>query len=412
MPAKLLEGIRVVDFTHVHAGPLCTYQLGLMGAEIIKVETPGAGDQMRGMGVQLEPGMSPGFMGQSGGKRSVAIDLKDPRGREAVEALIGSADVLVLNMRPGTPERLGIDYETVRSYNEGIVYCAISGYGQSGPEASRPAFDHLIQGESGMFMATGTPEQPVRVGFAVADAGTAIVASSAINAALLRRERTGEGSFLDVSMLESCMTLMGLNFYNFLATGAVGPRVGPNPLAQQGSAGTFETSDGRLLMVNANSHRLYERLAPAVGREDLLESEAFGTPEAAFNNRVALRETFAGIFRTNTAGHWDALLKEAGVPAGIAKTPGEVLDNPQLRYRGAVTTLTGVPGFDDGTLEVLGAGFQVDGSPTGPDAAPPRLGEHTRAVLSSLGYSDEALGALEAAGVIEVSESGTGSRQA
>ena len=137
---------------------------------------------MRGMGVQLEPGMSPSFMGQSGGKRSVAIDLKDPRGREALEALIGSADVLVLNMRPGTPERLGIDYETVRSYNEGIVYCAISGYGQSGPEASRPVFDHLIQGESGMFMATGTPEQPVRVGFAVADAGTAIVASSAIRA--------------------------------------------------------------------------------------------------------------------------------------------------------------------------------------------------------------------------------------
>ena len=401
MPAALLEGIRVVDFTHVHAGPLCTYQLGLMGVEVIKIETPGVGDQMRGMGTQIEPGMSPGFMGQSGGKQSVAIDLKDPRGLEGVHALIRTADVVVLNMRPGTPQRLGIDYESVRQLNEGIVYCAISGYGQSGPEATRPAFDHLIQGESGMFMATGTPEQPVRVGFAVADAGTAVVASSAINAALLRKARTGEGSFIDVSMLESCMTLMGLNFYNYLATGVVGPRVGPNPLAQQGSAGTFETSDGRLLMVNANSHRLFERLAPAVGRADLLESDEFGTVEAAFQNRVALRETFAEIFRTNTADYWDALLKEAGVPAGIAKTPGEVVANPQLGHRRAITRLSGVPGADDGTLDVLGAGFQVDGEPTGPAAPPPRLGEHTEAVLLDLGYSEADLIKLEDAGVIE-----------
>lgn len=399
---KMLEGIRVVDFTHVHAGPLCTYQLGLMGADVIKVETPGSGDQMRTMGRdQPEPGMSPGFMGQSGGKRSVAINLKDARGQEIVQALLRTADVMVLNMRPGTPERLGIDYESVRAINSSIVYCAISGYGQTGPEASRPAFDHLIQGESGMFMATGTPEQPVRVGFAVADAGTAVVASSAINAALLKQARTGEGSFLDVSMLESCMTLMGLNFYNFLATGNVGPRVGPNPLAQQGSAGTFDTADGRLLMVNANSHRLYERLAPAVGRADLLESEAFGTPAAAFENRVELRATFAEIFRTNTATYWDALLKEAGVPAGIAKTPGEVLENPQLAHRGAVTRLHNVPGMGDDGLNVLGAGFQVDGEPTAPSAPPPRLGEHTHEVLTELGFSATDLAAMTSEGVID-----------
>ena len=208
----LLDGVRVVDFTHVHAGPLCTYQLALMGADVVKVESPDGGDQMR---ASDPDGLPPAFLGQNGNKRSVAIDLKRPEGLAAVHALIKTADVVIHNMRPGTPDRLGIGYEALKEINPGIVYCAISGYGQSGPESDRPAYDHLIQGESGMFMATGTEEQPVRVGFAIADSSTAINASSAINAALLRRTRTGKGAFLDVSMLESCMTVMGLNYYAF-----------------------------------------------------------------------------------------------------------------------------------------------------------------------------------------------------
>ncbi|MYE13528.1 MAG: CoA transferase [Gammaproteobacteria bacterium] len=384
----LLAGVRVIDFTHVHAGPLCTYQLALMGADVIKVEAPGSGDQMRAMGPQLAPGMSPGFLGQNANKRSIAVDLKAEAGLAVVHGLIRTADVLVINMRPGTAGRLGIDYDAARKINPRIVYCAISGYGQSGPEADRPAFDHLIQGESGMFHATGTPEQPVRVGFAVADAGTAVIASSAINGALLRRERTGAGAFLDVSMLESCMTLMGLNYYGFLATGRVGRRVGPQPLAGVGSAGTFETADGTL-MVNANSHRLFVRLAQTVGRSDLLEDERFATPAAAQQNRVVLRKIFADLFATDTAEHWDGVLREGGVPAGIAKTPPETVRHPQLAHRGSLATLSGVPGVDE--LTVLGAGFTVDESPTTPECAPPLLGEHTDEILAELGADAEAL---------------------
>ena len=390
----LLAGVRVIDFTHVHAGPLCTYQLALMGADVIKVEAPGSGDQMRSMGPQLAPGMSSGFLGQNANKRSIAVDLKSETGLGIVHDLLATADVLVLNMRPGTPQRLGIGYDTVREINPRIVYCAISGYGQSGPESDRPAFDHLIQGESGMFNATGTPEQPCRVGFAVVDAGTAIVASSAVNAALLRRERTGDGAFLDVSMLESSMTLMGLNYYGFLATGRIGPRVGPNPLAQSGSAGTFETRDG-LLMVNANNRRLFERLARAVGRADLIEDERFATPAAAHQNRVALRQIFADLFASDTAEHWDAVLRAGGVPAGRAKTPAETVQHPQIAHRGSLATLSGVPGPDE--LTFLGAGFTVDEAATTPERPPPLLGEHTDEILAELG-ADAA--ALRARGVV------------
>ena len=392
----LLHGIRVVDFTHVHAGPLCAYQLALMGADIIKVESPSSGDQLR---AGHPEGLPPAFLGQNANKRSLAVDLKQPEGLRAVQRLIGTADVVLHNMRPGTPDRLGIGFGAVQDLKPDIVYCAISGYGQSGPDSDRAAYDHLIQGESGMFMATGTEEQPVRVGFAIADSGTAVVASSAILAALLRRERSGDGAFIDVSMLESSMALMGLNYYNFLATGRVGRRVGPNPLAQAGSAGTFETKDGTLL-VNANTHRLFERLAKALGRQDLLDDPRFATDTAASANRAELRRIFAAHYRANTAAHWEETIRAAGVPCGQLKGPARALENPQLAHRGAIAELADVPGVEGGRLRFLGAGFTVDSEPATPNRPPPRLGEHSADILGELGYAGPEIDALKARGVV------------
>ena len=395
---NLLDGVRVLDFTHVHAGPLCTYQLALMGADIIKVEAPGNGDQMRSMGQQLAPGMSPGFLGQNASKRSIALNLKTDDGVRVVHRLMEDADVVVINMRPGTADRIGIGYETARTVNPSIVYCAISGYGQEGPEADRPAMDHLIQGESGMFMATGTEDQPVRVGFAIADAGTAVIASSAILGALVRKGREGSGAFLDVSMLESCMALMGLNYYNFFATGKVGPRVGPNPLAQIGSAGTWKTKDG-VLLVNANNQRLFERMARVLGRGDLLEDDRFRDLNASGKHRDELRAILGEIFSTDTANHWDGVLRKAGVPSGQLKNLDDVVENPQLKFRNTLTTMSDVPGIDE-ALTFLGAGFTVDETPTRPTTVPPTLGRDSDDILTEIGINRLEIKRLRKIGVI------------
>ena len=382
---NLLEGVSVLDFTHVHAGPLCTYQLALMGASVLKVESPDGGDQMRGMGRTAAPGMSPGFMGQNANKRSLAIDLKTEDGNKVVNQLIAKSDVVVVNMRPGTTERLGIDYQACRQLKPDVVYCAISGYGQEGPESDRPAMDHLMQGESGMFLATGTSEQPVRVGFAIVDSSTAVIASSAINAALLRARRTGDGAFLDVSMLESAMTVMGLNYYNYLATGIVNQRPGPNPLASIGSAGTWQCAEGTLL-VNANSYRAFTRMARAVGRPELIDDARFDSIQKLSQNSAELRSIFGEIFNTKTAAHWDRVLTDAGVPSGMLKGPPDTVEHPQLAFRNTIGTIDDVPGRTE-PLRFLGAGFLVDGSPTTPVESPPLLGQHSRVVLEELGYN-------------------------
>jgi crotonobetainyl-CoA:carnitine CoA-transferase CaiB-like acyl-CoA transferase len=258
--------------------------------------------------------------------------------------------------------------------------------------------DHLIQGESGMFMATGTEEQPVRVGFAVADAGTAIVASSAVLGALVRMGREGAGAFLDVSMLESCMALMGLNYYNFFATGKVGPRVGPNPLAQIGSAGTWKTKDG-VLLVNANNQRLFERMARALGRGDLLEDDRFRDINASSKHRDELRAIFGEIFSTDSANHWDDVLRKAGVPSGQLKSLDEVVQHPQLKFRKSFTTISDVPGMDD-ALTFLGAGFTVDDAPTGPTSVPPTLGRDSDEILTEAGINPLEIKRLRKIGVI------------
>lgn len=402
----LLEGVRILDFTHVHAGPLCTYQLALMGAEVIKVEPPGSGEMFRSTGGDAdmnERKMGALFVGQNAGKKSVALDLKSPDIQRIVQEKIApTVDAAVHNMRPGTPEKLGIGYAHLKAHNPKLVYCAISGYGQTGPYADRAAMDHLVQGVSGMMAITGPTEgPPCRIGYSAADSASAFVAAQAMLAGLFRARATGQGAFLDVSMLEACMAIQGQTYYNHLVTGRQPQRVGPNPLARIGPTGTFECADGGLLLVNANNHKLFELACRAIDREDIFTDPRYHAPEDAAANWEELRAKFSEIYKTRPAKEWEELLCARGVPAGRVQEMPEIVESPQLEHRKAISTQTNVPGVER-DLRFMGAGFQVDGVATTPCGAPQVLGAQTREVLSSVGVDDREIDRLEADGVLEI----------
>ena len=404
----LLEGVRILDFTHVHAGPLCTYQLALMGAEVIKVEPPVTGEMFRSTGGDPEMNerkMGALFVGQNAGKKSVALDLKSPEVQRIIQEKIApTVDAAVHNMRPGTAEKLGIGYAHLKVHNPKLVYCAISGFGQTGPFADRAAMDHLVQGVSGMMAITGPTEgPPCRIGYSAADSASAFVAAQALLAGLFRARATGEGAFLDVSMLEACMAIQGQTYYNHLVTGRQPQRVGPNPLARSGATGTFECADGGLLLVNANNHKLFELACRAIGREDIFVDPRYHAPQDAAENWEELRATFGEIYSTRPAKEWEDLLCAGGVPAGRMQEMAEIVESRQLEYRKAISTQNQVPGVGR-DLRFIGAGFQVDGEPTTPGGAPPVLGAHTREVLESVGVSHEEIERLAAEGALEIAD--------
>jgi crotonobetainyl-CoA:carnitine CoA-transferase CaiB-like acyl-CoA transferase len=402
----LLQGVRILDFTHVHAGPLCTYQLALMGAEVFKVEPPGSGEMFRSNGGDADMNarrMGALFVGQNAGKKSIAADLTSREIQRIIqEKITPTVDAVVHNMRPGTPEKLGIGYAQLEPHNPRLVYCAISGYGQSGPYADRAAMDHLIQGVSGMMAITGPTEgPPCRIGYSAADSASAFVAAQALLAGLFRARATDKGAFLDVSMLEACIAIQGQTYYNHLVTGRQPMRVGPNPLARIGPTGTFECADGALLLVNANNHKLFELACRAIGREDIFEDRRYHTPQDAAANWEELRAKFAEIYMTRPAIEWEELLCAEGVPAGRVQEMPEIVQSPQLAYREAISTQKQVAGVDR-DLRFIGAGFQLDGEPTTPTGPPPVLGAHTREVLAAAGVAAEDIERLEEEGLLEV----------
>ncbi|MBC7978428.1 MAG: CoA transferase, partial [Myxococcales bacterium] len=272
-----LAGIRVLDLTNVLAGPFCAYQLALLGAEVIKVEVPDGGDLARQLGADAELNaihMGASFLAQNSGKKSVTLNLKTDEGKEVLKRLVESADVLVENFRPGVMGRLRLSYAELQPLNPRLVYCAISGFGQDGPMKSVPAYDQIIQGLSGMMSVTGTPEcSPLRSGFPVADTLAGMTAAFAISSALVRRSVTGEGAFIDVSMLDSALTAMGWAVSNFLIAG-VEPRPHGNDNFTAAPSGAFRAKDG-LINIAANKQEQFEALVAAVGREDLASDPRF-----------------------------------------------------------------------------------------------------------------------------------------
>jgi len=399
--AALLAGIRVLDLTNVLAGPFCGYQLAQLGADVIKIEVPGSGDLARQLGADAALNrrlMGASFLAQNAGKRSVTLDLKRDAGRDLFLRLTGTADVLLENFRPGVMDRLGLGYARLRQERPGLVYCAISGFGQDGPLRESPAYDQIIQGLAGVMSITGDAvSAPLRVGYPVADTLGGISAAFAIAAALVRRGRTGEGEFIDVSMLESTLAAMGWPVSNYLIAGQEPQPMG-NDNATASPSGSFRCRDG-LLNIAANKQEQFEALCRLLGRDDLVGDPRFAGREERKRNRQALTGAIEAALEKETAEHWEARCNRAGVPAGRVLTVRQALGQAQVRERKLLRLFRQVPGVDR-DVQVARAGFRLaDGDP-GPQGPPPRLGEHTDEVLGQIGCTAEEIARLRADGVI------------
>jgi crotonobetainyl-CoA:carnitine CoA-transferase CaiB-like acyl-CoA transferase len=398
---KALAGIRVLDLSNVLAGPFCAYQLGLLGAEIIKIEIPGTGDLARQLGA--DAGLNAGLMGasflaQNGGKKSLTLNLKMNEGKAVLRRLVASADVLIENFRPGVMDRLGLGYADLRELNPSLVYCAISGFGGDGPLKNAPAYDQIVQGLSGVMSITGSLEcAPMRVGYPVADTIGGITAAFAISSTLVRRARDNEGAFIDVSMLDSTIVTMGWVVSNFLIAG-----IEPVPMGNDNftaaPSGTFRTGDG-LLNIAANKQEQFESLAEAVGRADLVHDPRFAERESRKRNRVALATELERALQSRSAEEWEATLNRIGIPAGRVLTVPQALQNPQVKHRQLLHTFDSVPGVDRPVTLTL-AGYKIPGADPELTAPPPRLGEHADAILRALGYSQVEIDNLRAVGAV------------
>ncbi|RWE36826.1 MAG: CoA transferase [Mesorhizobium sp.] len=381
----LLSGIRVLDLTNVLAGPYCAYQLALLGADVIKVEAPPGGDLARQLGASPElnkAGMGASFLAQNAGKRSVVLDLKKPEDRDRFLDLVATSDALVENFRPGVMDRLGLGHERLKEVRPSLVYCAISGFGQTGPMRGNPAYDQIIQGLSGIMSITGTPETaPLRVGYPVADTLGGLVGAFAIAAALVRQKTSGEGAFLDVSMLECTLSALGWPVSNYLTAG-VEPRPMGNENMTAAPSGAFRTGEG-LLNIAANKQEQFVTLCGLIGRPDLASDPRFAERETRKENRAALKTLIEDALAGAPAAAWEEKLNRAGVPAGRVLTIPQVLEERQVTERGMATRFQHVEGMDR-PLTVVRGGFMVDGAAPAPAGPPPRLGEHADEVFATL----------------------------
>jgi CoA:oxalate CoA-transferase len=382
------EGIRVLDFTRVISGPFATQLLASLGADVIKFEKPGSGDESRHFCCHpdlLARGMGSGFLSVNAGKRSVALDLKNSDNRKLVRAMARSSDVVVENFRPGVMNRLGLGYDDLKAIKPDIVYCAISGFGQSGPAAGSAGYDGAVQAISGMMSITGHPQSgPTRVGAPVVDMCSGYVAALAIASTLFRRACTGLGQFIDVSMLDVSLSTM--------RSAIAWWQAGGDPVLNGNQAWTriptsdsFDASDGQFMLVVNNDEQM-RTLLKVVDREDLLEDPRFSSWPSLLKNGPALREILQKRFATDTARNWERRLTEAGLAVARIGTIPEAMEHPQLPYRNLLLPMDSVSGVD-GPVTLLNAPFVCSEDGPGVDLPPPRLGEHTEAVLAEFGLS-------------------------
>ena len=398
---QAFEGIRCLDFTHVLAGPFCTYQLAVMGAEVVKIESPQQPDMMRSEGAGAALGAEQRgshFLAQGANKKSLLIDLHQSQGRVLVERLVAETDVLVENFRGGVMAKLGLDYAALKEINPGLIYCSMSGFGHTGPKAQHPAYDNVIQAFSGLMAHTGSADTgPVRVGPPVLDYGTGAQAAFAIASALFQRTRTGRGQHIDVAMLDAAIMLMSTSAVDTQLTAAAPVAPGNSSLTHPGYA-CFEAAEGQI-MIGAFTARQHEGLWRALGRDDIADEVATLDSQQISARLESDRKVMAEIFQSRSAQHWEDLLNDAGVPAARVRQLDEALKHPQVASRRVLQQPQGFSAADDELKSPVAAFHFEHGGPSVTHHAPPR-GQHTEEILQNLGCSAEEISALKDDGVI------------
>src|SRR2546423_953941 len=395
---KPFAGVRILDFTRYLAGPYGTYQLALLGADVVKIESRD-GDETRGQLVAarewVERKMPPGFLAVNGNKRSLTLDLRRPEAVEVVKRLVATADVVWENFRPGVMDKLGLGYETLSAINARLIYCAVSGFGHSGPERTTAAFDGKLQAMSGIMSITGEPAGgPMRAGFAICDTIGGMTAALAVSSALYQRTHTGKGQFVDVAMLDAALAFMPGLVSEWMTAGIEQKQIGNGSVSRKPTAGRFQAK-GSYLVLAVLTEPQWERLMNEIGRPDALQDPRFKDWAARTENFPALRDVIESALARDDAKTWEARLTAADVPCSSIWKIDEIVRHPQLESRDVLRTVDS----KFGAMRLVGSGFRLAHGSPGIDRPPPTLGEHTEEILGEAGYAPAEIERLRRDGV-------------
>ena len=395
---NLLENICVIDLTRVLAGPYCTMMLGDLGADIIKIEVPGRGDDTRHWGPPFtKGGESAYYLSANRNKRSMTLNLKSEEGLEILKKLIAKGDVLVDNFKTGTLSRWGLDYETLQEIRPGLIYCTVTGYGYTGPYSSRPGYDLIVQATGGFMSITG-PENgdPSRAGVAIADISTGMFAANAILAALYSREQTGKGQRIDMSLLDSQVALLSYAATNYFVSGSITNRLGnahPNIVPYQ----SFKARDMHFVLAVGNDKQ-WEIFCKSINKPEWIDDEKYSTNALRVNNRKQLIDQLSKLFATQNAGYWLEIFDKVGLPSGPINELDKVFENEQIKSREMQIEL---PHSIDNKLTLLNSPIKIPTSPTKTHKAPPTLGEHTEEILKEkIGLDQDTVARLRNEGIL------------
>ena len=390
-----LEGIRIIDLTTFLSGPFCTMLLGDMGAEVIKIEEPQAGDPNRNSGPFIG-GEGAYFLYTNRNKKSMTLNLQTLAGHDILLKLVKNADVFVENFRPQVKKRLKIDYSTLHKINPRLIYCSISGFGQTGPWADRPGFDQIAQGMSGLMSVTGFQERgPTRVGVAIGDSVCGILAAYGILVALIERNKSGMGQFIETSLLEGLISILGFQAAKFFATGEI-PLPQGNDHATYAPYGTYKTKDGYINIATA-TQKMWEILCQILEIEELKKDSRFLNNDDRVRNKKQLKEIIESKLVQKKSAEWVEIMNEKGVPCGIINTIDQVFKDPQVLHQ---KMLLEADHPKAGRIKMIGFPVKFDRTPGKISMPPPLLGQHTKEILKELNYSEEEIENLKKSGII------------